>query len=72
MYQVKFSNKANFDIFNITNYMTNELKNGPAAVKLRQAIEKAKSTLEIFPYSQAVYFRHPTLKREYHAFNVRN
>ena len=72
MYKVKVSDKANADILNITTYIVNELKNVPAAIKLRQSIEKSKSTLEVFPYSRAVYFRHPTLKREYHGFNVRN
>jgi len=72
MYKVKFSDRAKHDILNITNYIINELKNTPAAIKLQQAIEKSKTTLELFPYSRAVYFTHPALKREYHGFKVRS
>jgi len=55
MYTVKFLPSAENEMYDIANYIVNELMNVPAGEKLINALMKARDNLKIFPKSHAVF-----------------
>jgi len=55
MYNVKFLPSAENEMYEIVDYIANELMNVPAAEKLINSLIKARDNLKIFPKSHTVF-----------------
>lgn len=64
-YKVTFGKKAQQDMTEITDYISNELSNPTSAFKILKNIRKSASTLKKFPKISPVYISHEELKYEY-------
>ena len=72
MYNLKFLPSALSDMSEIISYISNELDNKPAAVRLADKFIESAERLREFPYANAVYVPIKPLKYEYRKAVVEN
>lgn len=72
MYKLEFLPIALRDMIEITDYISDELKNPIAADNLSEELVKAAEGLTEFPYSNPVYVPMKPLKYEYRKIAVKN
>jgi len=72
MYKLEYLPVALQDMVGIARYVSQQLGNPSAAVKLADTIVKAAEGLVEFPYSKAVHFSPKPLKQEYRQLMVKN
>lgn len=71
MYKLEYLPVARQDMLDIVTYITDELKNPAAALKLAIAFIDAIEMLPAFPYAHAVYLPLKPLKKEYRRIVVK-
>lgn len=72
MYKVRFLPIAQNDLLGITQYISSELGNTEAAIRLAEKIIKKTDTLGELPYSCPVYIPIRQTKNEYRKLRVDN
>lgn len=72
MYQIDFLPIAKKDIEHIIYYISHNLKNKIAAIKLRDLFINSLNDIILFPYGNSVYQSKETLKDKYRSYRVKN
>ncbi len=72
MYEIKYLPLAQMDLRKITSYIADNLKAPKAAMDLVDALDKAISRLQQFPYSCKLYQAMESLEAEYRMLPVNN
>lgn len=72
MYKLEFLPIAKNDIDNIIYYISNNLKNVTASIKLRDLFIDSIDKILEFPYGSPIYQHVKFLKNEYRSFKVKN
>lgn len=72
MYQIEFLPIAKKDIEHIIYYISHNLKNKIAAIKLRDLFINSFNDIILFPYGNSVYQSKETLKYKYRSYRVKN
>lgn len=72
MYKIEYLQTALADIKEIATYISKELSNHEAAIKLTEKIIEAANSLSDFPYGRPVYYPIRKLDHEYRTMLIDN
>ena len=72
MYKLKYLPLAQKDLWNITNYIADNLKAPKAAMDFIDTLDNSISRLQQFPYSCKLYKPQESLETEYRLLPVKN
>ncbi|MCM1114174.1 MAG: type II toxin-antitoxin system RelE/ParE family toxin [Clostridium sp.] len=72
MYKLEFLPTAKNDMLEIAKYISDELKNPVAALKLAENLIASAENICVFPYSNNVYTPIKSLEKEYRRIIVKN
>ncbi len=72
MYEIEFLTTAKEDLDDIIYYISHDLKNITASIKLRDLFMEAFDYILQFPYGCSIYTTLGFLKNEYRSYKVKN